>query len=161
MFIKILEYVRIAGVGLAFYLGYNAGYAGETYDPSAQLHLMIPLTIFFISGLSGLEGLFFGEDAARAKGYEVGSNYQLQSAIALLSYAFIAIGVWALNWGIKAELTIFFTFLFFFFFSAVNHSIQAIRHRNFKFANVNRPFLVLMLMAGFYLPISEALKLLF
>ncbi|MBS4057222.1 MAG: hypothetical protein KKD74_14410 [Bacteroidetes bacterium] len=160
MIIKLFEIVRIAGVTLAFFLGYQTGYAGTEYDPVAQLHLMIPMTIFFIAGLSGIEGLFFGDEAARSKGFESGSNYQRQSAIALLSYTVISILIWALNWGLKAELTVFFCFMFFFFFSAVNHSVQAIANRNFKFTNVNRPFLVILLIAGFYSPVVAVLKLL-
>jgi len=50
-----------------------------------------------------LEGLIFGKQAAIAKGYEVGSNYQKQSAFALLSYTFGAIFVYLANWRIKAE----------------------------------------------------------
>ncbi|MBU1370933.1 MAG: hypothetical protein KJ578_06320 [Bacteroidetes bacterium] len=159
MFIKILEYVRIAGVGLAFYLGYQTGF-GEVYDPEAQLHLMIPLVIFFVAGLSGLEGLFFSRQSAALKGFETGSNYQIQSAIALLGFAFSAALVWWLNWGIKAELSVFSCFLFFFIFSAVNHSIQAVKHHNFKFENINRPFLVILLLGGFFYPLWKVWPLL-
>lgn len=159
MVIKIFEIVRIAGVGLAFFLGYQIGYTGDEYDPIAQLHLMIPITIFFIAGLSGIEGLLFGDETAKAKGFETGSNYQRQSAIALLSYTVISILIWVLEWGLKAELAVLFCFMFFFFFSAVNHSVQAIVQRNFRFSNVNRPFLVILLIAGFYYPVMAAMKL--
>lgn len=148
-----MEFVRIAGVGLAFYLGYAAGYAEEVYNPSAQLHVMIPLCILFIAGFSSVEGIFFGRQAAEAKGYEQGSNYQLQSAFALLAVTLTSIMVWWLDWGIRAELTIFTVFILFFTLSAVNHGWQAVKHHNYKFANINRPFLVLLLMSGFIYPI--------
>ena len=49
---------------------------------------MIPLVIIIVAGLSGLEGLLWGDKAAKEKGYEKGSNYQKQSAIAMLAVTF-------------------------------------------------------------------------
>jgi len=157
MIIKILELLRIAGVALAFYFGYSIAYQNG-YNPEAQLHFMIPVIILSIAGLSGIEGLFFGKQAAEAKGFETGSNYQRQSAIALLSYAAIALLVYFLNWGIRAELTILFTFMFFLFFSSLNHAWDAIVRKNYKWANINRPFLTLLLIVGLFYPVMEALK---
>jgi hypothetical protein len=77
--------------------------------------------------------------SAQIKGFEVGSKYQHQSAIALLSYTAVAIVVYFSNWGIKAELTIFFAFIFFFIGSALNHALEAIRKKNYKWQNINRP----------------------
>jgi len=143
----------------AFFFGYRIGFA-QGYDPLAQLHFMIPVIITAIAGISGMEGLFFGKKSAEIKGYEVGSNYQRQSAIALLSYAVIAIVVYFTNWGSKAELTIFFAFIFFFIFSAVNHAVEAIRRKNFKWQNINRPFITLLLIAGMIYPVIMAMKML-
>ncbi|MFK5951214.1 MAG: hypothetical protein QM500_20860, partial [Methylococcales bacterium] len=145
------------GVTVAFYWGYQIGFA-ETYNPIAQLHFMIPVIIVAVAGLSGLEGLFFAKKSAELKGFEVGSNYQRQSAIALLSYAVIAVVVYLCNWGIKAELTILFTFIFFFFFSAINHGINAVRNKNYRWQNVNRPFITFILIAGLVYPVLMALK---
>ena len=156
-FLKILDILRIVIVMAVFFFGYQIGFAGE-YDPFAQLHFMIPLVIVTISGISGLEGLFFGKQTAEIKGFEVGSNYQRQSDIALLSYAAVAIFVYFADWGIKAELTIFFTFIFFFFFSGLNHGIDAIKRKNYKWQNINRPFIVLLLIAGIIYPVIMALK---
>ena len=158
MIVKFLDILRIAIVALAFFLGYKTGFAGG-YDPIAQLHLMIPLIIGSMAGISGLEGLFFSRASAEIKGYEVGSNYQRQSAIALLSYAFAAIFVFLMHWGIKAELTVFFAFIFFFFFSGINHGVNAIRRKNYRWQNINRPFLVLLLIAGMIYPVIMALKI--
>ena len=156
MIIKILDILRMVIVALTFYWGYKIGFAAA-YDPIAQLHFMIPVIITAIAGISGLEGVFFGKKSAEMKGFEVGSNYQRQSAIALLSYAVIAILVYAFNWGIKAELTIFFTFIF----SALNHGIDAIVRKNYKWQNLNRPFITLLLIAGMIYPVVMALKVMF
>ncbi len=157
MILKILEILRIAIVCIAFFFGYQIGFA-HGYNPFAQLHFMIPVVIVAISGISGLEGLFFGKMSAEIKGYEVGSNYQRQSAIALLSYAFIAIFVYFSNWGVKAELTVLFVFIFFFFFSGLNHAIDAVRRKNYRWQNINRPFITLILIAGLLYPVVMALK---
>ncbi|MFZ4412432.1 MAG: DUF6790 family protein [Bacteroidales bacterium] len=159
MIIKILDILRIVLVGVSFYVGYSIGFKNG-YNPIAQLHFMIPVVIVSISGISGLEGLLFGKKSAEIKGFETGSNYQRQSAIALLSYAVVAIFVYFINWGIKAELSIFFTFIFFFFFSALNHGKEAILKKNYKWQNINRPFITLLLMAGMIYPIVMALKML-
>lgn len=157
MLIKILDIIRIALVGIAFFFGYSIGF-DETYDPIAQLHFMTPIVIIAIAGISGIEGLFFGKEAALAKGYETGSNYQKQSAFALLSYAVGAIVVYIANLGIKAELTILFVFFFFFTLSAINHGLEAIRHKNYKWQNINRPFLLVLLLTGFIYPILMLYK---
>jgi hypothetical protein len=159
MLIKIFDIARIALVAFTFFWGYKIGYANG-YDPIAQLHFMIPVIIVSIAGISGMEGLLFADESAAAKGFEAGSNYQRQSAIALLSYAAIAILVYFMNWGIKAELTIFFTFIFFFIFSAVNHAMDAIKRKNYRWQNLNRPFITLLLVAGMIYPVIMALKML-
>jgi hypothetical protein len=157
MFIKLLDITRIVLVGIAFYFGYSIGFS-KTYDPFSQLHFMIPIVIVAIAGISGIEGLFFSKSAALVKGYETGSNYQKQSAFGLLSYAFGALLVYFANWGIKAELTILFIFFFFFTLSAGNHAIEAIRHRNYKWQNINRPFILILLLAGFVYPVKMVFR---
>ncbi|MBN1473338.1 MAG: hypothetical protein JW914_01865 [Syntrophaceae bacterium] len=157
MLLQLLDIIRIAGVAIAFFFGYRIGFA-DGYNPIAQLHFMIPIIIVTIAGISGLEGIFFAKKSAELKGFEVGSNYQRQSAIALLSYAVVAIIVYISKWGIKAELTILFAFIFFFFFSGINHSIDAIRKKNYKWQNINRPFITLLLIAGLIYPVIKALQ---
>jgi FlaA1/EpsC-like NDP-sugar epimerase len=157
MILRLLDIIRILTVCIAFYWGYTIGFA-QGYNPIAQLHFMIPVIIVAIAGLSGLEGLFFAKQSAEIKGYEIGSNYQRQSAIALLSYAVVALIVYFNQWGIKAELTILFTFIFFFFFSGMNHAWNAIKNKNYKWQNINRPFIVILLIAGLIYPVLMALK---
>ena len=158
MLLKILDIIRITGVALSFFFGYQIGFANEDYNPIAQLHLMIPIIIFSIAGLSGLEGLFFAKKAAELKGFETGSNYQRQSAFALVSYAVTAIIVYVCNWGIKAELTVLFAFIIFFFLSGINHGIDAIVRKNYKWQNINRPFITLLLIVGLIYPVVKALQ---
>jgi Family of unknown function (DUF6790) len=157
MFLKMLDWIRIISVGIAFYFGYQIGFA-DGYDPVAQLHFMIPIIIVAIAGISGFEGVFFAKKSAKLKGFDTDSNYQKQNAIALLSYATIALLVYFLNWGIKAELTILFVFLFFFFFSAINHGMEAVKKKNYKWQNINRPFITLLLIAGLIYPVVKAIQ---
>ena len=157
MFLKSLDIIRIAIVSAAFFFGYQIGFA-DGYNPIAQLHFMIPTIIIGMAGISGLEGLFFAKQSAELKGFAINSNYQRQNAIALLSYAVVAVLIYFLDWGIKSELTIFFTFIFFFIFSAVNHGVDAIRNKNYKWQNINRPFLTLSLVAGMIYPVVMAIK---
>lgn len=157
MLLKSLDWIRIIAVAIAFYFGYQIGFKNG-YDPVAQLHFMIPIIIVAIAGISGFEGIFFGKKSAELKGFETGSNYQKQSAIALLSYAVIALVIYFANWGIKAELTILFTFMFFFFFSAINHGLEAVKHKNYKWQNINRPFITLLLIAGLIYPVIKVLQ---
>jgi hypothetical protein len=152
MLIQFLDILRIVLVGIGFFLGYSSGFGGK-YDPVAQIHVMTPVVIIAIAGISGLEGLFFGKAAAKAKGYEAGSNYQKQSAFALLSYATGALLVYCAGWGIQSELVMLFVFFFFFTLSAINHAMEAIRHKNYKWQNINRPFILLLLIAGFVYPV--------
>ncbi len=157
MISNILDGVRILSVCVAFFFGYQIGFQ-DGYQPAAQLHFMIPILIVAVAGISGLEGLLFPAQASAAKGFESGSNYQKQSAIALLSYAFISLLVCFANWGLYAELTILFAFCFFFIVSGVNHALDAIRNKNYKWQNINRPFITLMMVAGLVYPVFMALK---
>lgn len=157
--LNLLDGLRVALVCAALFFGCQVGYT-EGYNPIAQLHLMVSFIIVAIAGLSGLEGIFFGEESAKNKGFEVGGNYQKQFAIALLSYTVIAVIAYFSQWGIKAELTIFFTFMFFLFFAAINHGIDAVKHKNYKWQNINRPFLTLILIAGMIHPVVSVLKIL-
>jgi hypothetical protein len=152
MIIKIIEIIRIVATGFGVFISY---YYGET--PQEVLHLMSPWLIVAIAGTSGLEGLFFGKQGAKEKGFEQGSNYQTQSAIALLSYGVISLVVYFMNWGTNAELTIVFAFLFFMIFSAVNHTRSIIVDKNYKWANLNRPFLSIMLIVAMWWPVMGSL----
>lgn len=158
MFLQMLDIIRVAAVGVAFFFGYSIGLRNG-YDPFAQLHFMIPVVVVAIAGISGMEGLLFGRQAAEIKGYETGSNYQKQSAFALLSYAFGALLVWLADWGHRAELTVLLVFLFFFALSGINHGVDAVRRKNYRWQNINRPLLLLLLVAGFAYPLLAAFRM--
>ncbi len=156
--ITILDNIRIAAVAVSFFFGYQIGFQSGSYNPELQLHFMIPVIVIAISGSTGIEGLFFAKAASEAKGFETGSNYQRQSAISQMSYAAVAFLVWLLSWGIKAELTIFFAFIFFLICSAVNHAFDAFTRKNYKWQNINRPIFTMLLVAGMIYPVIEMLK---
>ena len=80
---------------------------------------MIPVIICAIAGISGIEGIFFAKQSAELKGFEVGNNYLRQPAIALPSYSATA---------------------FIFFFSGINHGVDAIKRKNYKWQNSTQPF---------------------
>ena len=152
MIIKILEFLRLAGVIAGYFISYF------TYDtPEDILKSLTIWTIVSIAGLTGIEGLFFRKQAAKEKGFEQGSNYQIQSACAFLSIAIIAVFVVMANWGVKSYLTISFVFLLFLLMSTINHAYQAIVHKNLKWNNVIRPFQTLFLIAIYVYPVIEVL----
>lgn len=156
MIIKIIEILRIAGASFGIYWSYHLGMSSATPAESV-LHLLSPWLLVSIAGSSGIEGLIFGKQAAAEKGFEEGSNYQKQSAIALLSYAVISLAVYFGGLGTNAEITIVLAFIFFMIFSASNHAYQAIVNRNFKWANLNRPFLTVMLIVAVWYPVVNSL----
>lgn len=153
MIIKILEFLRVAGVIAGYVIAY---FFADT--PEESLRTLTVWMIVSIAGLSGLEGLFFGKKAAQEKGFETGSNYQIQSACAFLSMAIIALLIYFLKWGVFAELTLSFTFLLFLFMSTINHAWQAIAHKNYKWNNLIRPFQTLFLLAVYIYPVIRVLS---
>lgn len=148
MIIKLIEILRITATAFGVFWAY---YVGETAQEI--LNIMVPWVVVSIAGSSGLEGLLFGKQAAIEKGYEQGSNYQTQSAIALLSYAVIALLVYFMKWGTNAELAIVLAFMFFTIFSGANHARSIIQDKNYKWANLNRPFLAILLTAVLWYPV--------
>jgi len=154
MIIKFLEFLRIAGAVGGMFIAY---YYGDT--PEEALHIMTPILITAIAGLTGLEGLFFSSAGAKAAGFEVGSNYQRQSALAFLSLAIMSLIVYFASWGKMADLTITLTFLMVFVFSAINHTWQIIAEKNYSWKNLNRPFLTIALIFAYWWPVTGVLNL--
>jgi len=153
----VLDILRIAAVGVAFFFGYEIGFSGEVYDPLSQIHFMVPILIPAVAGTSGLEGLLFSKQSAEEKGFETGSNYQKQSAFAMLSVTAVALLVYFANWGLFAELTILFVFFLFFILSGINHAIDAVKNRNYRWQNINRPIITLLMVLGLVYPVIQAL----
>ncbi|MAZ93843.1 MAG: hypothetical protein HN336_08935 [Lentimicrobiaceae bacterium] len=156
MVIKIIEFIRIAGATFGTFWAYQVGM--NTITPyESVLHILTPWLIVSIAGTSAIEGLFFGKQSAAEKGFVNDGNYAYQSRIGLLSYAVISLLVYFENWGPKAELTIILTFLFFMFFSALNHGYQAFVKKNYHWENLNRPFLTILLIVAIWYPVYNLL----
>jgi len=153
MIIKILEFTRIAGTMAGIFLAY---YSGDTAEEA--LHIMTPIIVFSIAGLSGLEGLFFSSAASKAAGFEKGGDYQRQSAMAFLAVGLMSIVVYFSSWGKMADVTIALTFILIFTFSALNHTWLIIAEKNYSWKNLNRPFLMILLIIAFWWPILGVLN---
>ena len=153
----VLDILRIAAVGAAYFFGYGIGFSGEVYDPLTQIHFMVPILIPAVAGTSALEGLLFSRQSAEGKGFETGSNYQKQSAYAMLSLTAAALLVYFANWGLFAELTLLFVFCLFFILSGINHAADAVKNRNYLWQNINRPFITLLMVLGLVYPVIKAL----
>jgi len=137
---KILEYLRIigviAGINLAYFLG---------SDPQQQIHILMPFIVINLSGLTGIESVFFGKVAVELTGYKP-SAYQRQSGFNNLAVAITAILILILKWGMYAEIAILSASLIFFFLSAINHAWSAIKEGNRKLKNLLRPIMTIILL---------------
>lgn len=60
--------------------------------------------------------------------------------------------------ALYAELTSLFAFCFFFVFSELNHALDVIGNKNFRWQNIYRPFITLTMIAGLLYPVIMALK---
>ena len=153
MIIKILEFMRLGGVIAGYFVSY---FMFET--PEEILKSLTIWTIVSIAGLSGIEGLLFSKMAAKEKGFEQGSNYQIQSACAFLSMAIVAVVTVIFQWGTMAYLTVSFVFVLFVFMSTINHAYQAVAHKNLSWNNIIRPFQTIFLIAIYIYPVVKVLS---
>jgi hypothetical protein len=113
---------------------------------------MGPFIVMIMSGTVAFESLILGEAASEKIGYVPNRAYQIQSGLANAATAITALLVYALNWGLYADVTIVTAMLMFFTFSAANHVATAIMERNMKPVNLLRPAVTLLLI-GFLLPL--------
>ncbi|MCW8798638.1 MAG: hypothetical protein OQK66_06685 [Prosthecochloris sp.] len=150
--IKLLEALRIAGCSAGIFLAYLYG-----QTPEEVLRIMTPWFIGSIAGLSGIEGLVFGERAAREKGFEVHSNYQRQNAFWFLSIALIALLIYVAAWNVYANIAIVLLFSLFLVMSAANHVWSTIACGNRTWQNMIRPLLTLLLVIAFWYPVTAIL----
>ncbi len=150
--IKYFEIFRISGVSAVIFFGYYF-YTGE---PAELLHFLTPWLILLIAGLSGVEGLFFGKISAAAKGYTGGNEYQLQTALFFIAITLVAVFLYFMRWGVKADLTMALVFMLSFFFSSLNHAYQALFKGNRSGINMMRPLLTLAMIAALIYPVIEA-----
>src|SRR3990167_3881389 len=127
---KFFEYSRfliiIVGTFLGFYLYHQ--------QPVTLLHFMMPVIVLSLSGLTGIEGLFFSQSAAISLGRKTNSPYQKQSAMNNLSVAIVGFIVWLANWGKFADAALMLCTLTFITLSACVHTWEffALGNRNPK-----------------------------
>lgn len=143
--VKGLEIGRTLLAGLGFFLAYHY-YAKNL--PQISLYALIIFVVVPLTGLTGLESIFFGKASAEAKGCIPGGSYQIQSGLNNLAIAITALIVWFSRWPIKAELAVLFVTLIFFSLSAINHAVEFFIHENRKIIHLLRLILTLLLVVA-------------
>ena len=149
----LMEWLRPAGIVIVYFL---AQYSGT--DAVSKCHILGPLMVIIMSGTVALESLFLGEVSSEKIGYAPNRAYQVQSGLNNLATAVTALLVFILNWGRYAEAAIVTVMLLFFTFSAINHTMTAIREHNRKPVNLMRPLMTLLLLAILLPPMLQALR---
>jgi hypothetical protein len=151
--IKSFEIGRFVGVILGFYFGYACG-----DGPREILHVLVPWIVISLAGLTGIEGLFFSDAAAKSMGREPGSPYQKQSGMNNIAIAITALLVYLFDWGFYAEVTILFVLLIFLVLSSINHTVEIFANKNYKLKNILRPAITIALLIYLVPLIISALK---
>lgn len=149
---NILEVMRISGIVAAIQLSLLLG-----SDPVTRFQILSPILIVAISGLTGIESVFFGRYALEQSGYKP-SRYQVQSGLNNLAIAISAIIAHYLNWGVMANVALMTSVLIFYVFSGVNHALSAVMDKNYSLKNLMRPLMSLFLaitIIVFMLPIIK------
>lgn len=142
-FLELLQLVGVAvGIFFAFWFSGN---------PEYQFSILTITVILSLAGLSGIEGLFFGETAAELSGYSGGGGYQRKSALNDLALAIATLLVYAVGWDIYAKVTLMSIMLIFLILSAVNNSYIVMNKEEPKLINHVQPVVTLLLI-GFVLP---------
>jgi len=113
---KIFEILRYIGVFIGFFLAFYYT------NPIEQLNILSAWLVLSISGLTGLESLFFGKIASESIGYKSAPEYQRQSGINNLSVAVITLVAIVFSWGFYAFLALLCCMLLFLFLSGCNHA---------------------------------------
>lgn len=150
--IRFFEIFRMLAVSAVIFFGYYF-YSDE---PAKLLHFMTPWLVVLIAGLSGLEGLLFGSQSAKAKGYAGGNEYQVQTDLLFLAMGMVAVFLYIADWGVKADLTLALLFMLSFFLSSLNHAYQAVFKGNKSRINMLRPLITLAMIAALIYPVVKA-----
>lgn len=143
LIIKLFEIIRNGCAGIGFYLAYIHYFNSEYH---AALHILLILLIIPLAGLTGLESVLFSDAAARAKGWDTGSPYQIQSGINNIAIAITAIIILYFKWNVYADLSMLFVTLIFFSLSAINHTVSFFKQENKKFIHLLRPICALLMV---------------
>lgn len=149
--VRLVEFIRIFGTALGFYLAYVA--LGVPSSPTSIRILALTFAIA-MCGTLAFEGTFLAKATAREKGYDQLNSamidpYQLQNTMWFLAATVVGVA-WAAWFPDAAEAFLLYVVLIcsFFVLSALNHAWQAIEHGNRTWQNLSRPFLSLAMVVG-------------
>lgn len=139
---KLFEWSRfiIIIVG-AFLIEYFFG-----NDPILTLHYLMPVIVLSLSGLTGIEGLFFNKQSALSLGRQP-SPYQYQSAMNNLTVGIMGLIVFLANWGQYADAAMLMTTLLFITLSGAVHTWEAFKMGNRNLKNMMRGIWCVALLA--------------
>lgn len=146
---RLFEMTRLTGISAGIFFSYLAGNG----DAPTTLHYLSVVVPVIMGGLTGIEGMFFGNAASKAIGREADPRYQKQSGGANLSLALTAIIVFFCRWGLFAEATILIATLMFFVLSAAVHTWEIFAMKNRSAKNALRPMLTLALLGASLWPL--------
>lgn len=148
MIAKVIEIIRIfiiiTGMALTSWL-----FQG---NPVQHLHYLGLCLILSLSGLTGIEGIFFSRQSADSLGRQPNRPYQLQSGLNSLSVAIVGLIVWFADWGVYAEITVLLCTLTFITLSAMAHIWEVFALGNRHIKNMMRGVMVIFLWV-FCLPL--------
>ena len=140
---QVFEITRLVGVLAGFWLAFS-----ELSDPVRAFRWLSVCVVVAIAGMTGIESLFFGKQAASASGYSDPGPYQRQSGLNNLAVAIIALAVFAMHWGTRAEAALCSVLLVFLALSASNHVYSGCRDGNPSWRGFTRPLGTLILWIG-------------
>ena len=148
--VRIVEGLRILGTGVGFYLAYGA------WDPDSSEAIRILAFTFAIAmcGTCAIEGVFLARATGIEKGYASSGDVQVNPYHVQNTMWFLAATIVGVSWAsacpqsTQGFLVYVILVSLFFLLSAGNHAFQAIRRGNRTWANLNRPFLTLAMVAG-------------
>lgn len=138
---RLLEYFRMTGVFIGFWLAFS-----NLSNPIQAFHWLSVCIVVSIAGVTAVESLLFGKQAAKASGYSDPGPYQRQSGLNNLAVATVSLIVFVLNWGTRAETAICLVLLVFLTLSSVNHAYSGLRDGNRSWRGLTRPLGTLILL---------------
>ncbi|API85874.1 DUF6790 family protein [Francisella uliginis] len=139
---KIIEILRISIIVIG---GFSVSYIYK--DNAVEvLHYDMLIVVLAMSGLSGIEGIFFGQESAKSLARETNHSYQLQSGANSLAVALVGVFIYLKKWGVYADATILLCCLVFFSLSAIIHTWDLLKYKNPSIKNAMRGILMLGLL---------------
>ncbi len=140
---QLLEWLRYLCAALGFYFAYQ-----PNMNAIAGMHSLLLWVVIPLAGLTGVESLLFSEKAAHAKQREIGSAYQIQSAMNNLAIAITSVIIWRWQWGFYAELAMLFTLFIFFILSSIQHAYEFLFTPKKQLIHLLRPILTIILITA-------------